>query len=248
MEKQIEYRTEFTNALVHELNTPLTPMVAASEAIMSGVQEEPWKSLATRINRGAIGLGKRIDQLLELAKAETGMLILSPEVIEPKSLLHEMYDLYKPESSKKGLLLMLDIPANLPYVWADEEKIQQVVLNLLGNAFKFTPKGGEVTLSADTMESSLVISVKDTGIGIGSKEQEKLFKPYERKIDDGNRLSGLGLGLALSKKFIELHGGRIWLKSKKRAGSTFSFTIPLYKQSKKLQRSRLNHEVSYHRR
>jgi signal transduction histidine kinase len=226
LERQIKARVEFTRALVHELKTPLTPMVAASEAIMAGMQEEPWKSLAVRVNRGAISLSDRIDELLDIAKGEIGILKLSCQSMEPKELLHELYELCSAEASKRGQSLFLNIPDHLLPVWADRERLRQVVLNLLDNAFKYTPKGGEVILEARVEDSSLVIDVQDTGIGMTTQQLEMVFKPYERIESNGEHLSGLGLGLSLAKTLVELHGGRIWIKSEKGKGSTVSFAIP----------------------
>jgi signal transduction histidine kinase len=112
-------------------------------------------------------------------------------------------------------------------VWADEERLRQVVLNLLINASKFTPEGGKITLKAREEDGHLVIEVQDTGSGILEEEQERLFQPYHRQVSDRERLSGLGLGLALCKYLVELHNGKIWVESKMGEGSTFAFTIPL---------------------
>jgi signal transduction histidine kinase len=106
-------------------------------------------------------------------------------------------------------------------------------MNLLNNAFKFTPSGGQITLEARQDGANLVVEVRDTGPGISDEDQMRLFSPYFRRVEDRERLSGLGLGLALSKKLVELHGGKIWVKSKKGEGSTFSFSIPLVSGNEK---------------
>ncbi len=139
--------------------------------------------------------------------------------------------------------MISDIESKLPCVWADEERLKQIMLNLLDNAFKFTPDNGVITMSARLQNSSIIIEVQDSGIGMTPNQQKKIFKPYERIVADRERLSGLGLGLALSKNLIELHGGRIWLKSKKGKGSIFSFTLPIGKSARKYTKKRASSVV-----
>jgi len=123
--------------------------------------------------------------------------------------------------------LNAELPLSLPAIRADEDRLRQVVLNLLNNAFKFTPAGGSITVRARKNEGYLVVEVQDTGRGISREEQGRLFEPYQQLDEERTRLSGLGLGLSLSKKLVELHGGQIWVQSEKGKGSTFSFSIPL---------------------
>ncbi|MBE0481612.1 MAG: ATP-binding protein [Dehalococcoidia bacterium] len=123
-------------------------------------------------------------------------------------------------------LLVIDIADNLPEIRADGERLHQVILNLLVNASKFTPEGGTITLSARVEGNTFLVKVKDTGTGISRKGQRRIFEPYQRRIADRERLSGLGLGLALCKKLVELHGGKIWVESQSGKGSTFSFSLP----------------------
>jgi signal transduction histidine kinase len=243
LREQIKQRIEFTRALVHDLKTPLTPMMAASGTIAAGIKDEPWKSLSTRIYRGTLSLSKRINELLDLTKGDLGMLELSCESVETSKLMYELYELFKPEASQRRISLISDIESKLPCVWADEERLKQIMLNLLDNAFKFTPDNGVITMSARLQNSSIIIEVQDSGIGMTPNQQKKIFKPYERIVADRERLSGLGLGLALSKNLIELHGGRIWLKSKKGKGSIFSFTLPIGKSARKYTKKRASSVV-----
>ena len=126
-----------------------------------------------------------------------------------------------------GQSLVLVLPPSLTPVWADEERLRQVVLNLLINASKFTPEGGKITLKAEEKNSALVVEVQDTGRGVPEEERQWLFQPYHRQITDRERLSGLGLGLALCKYLVELHDGKIWVTSQVGRGSTFAFSVPL---------------------
>lgn len=227
LEAEVQRRIEFTRALVHELKTPLTPVLSSSDLLLSELKEEPWLSIARNIHRGASNLSNRIDELLDLAKVEIGMLQLSPKAVDPLSLLKVIADDTAALVSQNGQSLIVDLTPSLPLVWADEERLRQIVLNLLINASKFTPEGGTISLKAKEKDSMLVVEIIDTGPGIPKSEQQRLFQPYQRQINDREHLSGLGLGLALSRHLVELHGGKIWVESHVGKGSTFAFSVPL---------------------
>ncbi len=227
LEAEVERRIEFTRALVHELKTPLTPVLSSSDLLVSELREEPWASIARNIHRGAANLSNRIDELLDLAKVEIGMLQLDPKPVDVPQLLRGIADDMAPVVSGNGQSLALAVVPSLPLVWADEERLRQVVLNLLINASKFTPEGGRITLKARGNDDAVVVEVQDTGHGIPEEDQQRLFQPYHRQISDREHLSGLGLGLALCKYLVELHGGKIWVESQVGKGSTFGFSIPL---------------------
>ena len=227
LEAEVQRRTLFTRALVHELKTPLTPVLASSELLAAELHEEPWLSIAGNIHRGALTLNKRIDELLDLAKVEIGMLQLNPKEVDVRQLLRRIADDMAAMVSSNGQSLILALAPSLPLVWADEERLQQVVLNLLINASKFTPEGGKITLKAKEKGADLVVEVQDTGPGIPEEQQQRLFQPYYRQLSDREQLGGLGLGLALCKFLVELHGGQIWVASQVGRGSTFGFSLPL---------------------
>ncbi len=227
LQEAIARRSDYTRALVHELKTPITPVIAAAELLREEIKEAPLRSLVESINRSANNLNRRIDELLDLARSELNILRIRPEPVDPAVLLQAIVTEMLPVASQSGKYLALDIPPSLPTVQADRDRIRQVILNLISNAFKFTPAGGKITLSAQQDGANLVVTVSDTGAGMSQEQQERLFDPYYRVEDDRQRLSGLGLGLALSKTFVELHGGHIWLESVKGKGSTFSFSLPL---------------------
>jgi signal transduction histidine kinase len=132
-----------------------------------------------------------------------------------------------PVALKKGQVLTFEAPSSLASVWADEDRLRQVVLNLINNALKFTSSGGKITLRARDDGVNLIVEVQDTGRGMSKEEQAWLFEPYHRLESEVGHLSGLGLGLSLSKTLVELHGGKIWVESEKGKGSTFSFSLPL---------------------
>ena len=227
LEVEVQRRVEFTRALVHELKTPLTPIMSSSDLLVSGLKEEPWRSVAQNIQRGAINLNNRIGELLDLARGEIGMLRLNPKRVDVLRLLHQIGSEMSVVASSNGQTLKVELPPALPTPWADEDRLRQVVQNLLVNATKFTPEGGTITLRAREQTGSLIVEVQDTGYGIPDEEQTRLFRPYHRQLGDRERLSGLGLGLALCKNLVQLHGGRIWVQSQEGKGSLFSFSIPI---------------------
>jgi len=226
LQAEIDKRVEFTRAVVHEIKTPLTPVVTASELLLEELKEEPALGLVRSINKGAYNLNQRIDELLDLARGEVGMLNLSPASVNLIPLLQEIAKDMIPVAQQNGQSLNLELPQSLPSAWADEDRLRQVILNLINNAIKFTPEGGKITLRAKKDGANLVVEVQDTGQGISKEDQHWLFEPYYQIGGETARWRGLGLGLSLSKKLVELHGGSIWVKSQKGRGSTFGFSIP----------------------
>jgi PAS domain S-box-containing protein len=227
LQEEIDKRMDYTRALVHELKTPITPILAGVDLLKDEVKEPGLKTLVESITRGAENLNRRVDELLDLARGEMNLLLLRPELFQPEVLLRDIHVETMPLAQRNGQVLALEVEAGLPAIEADRDRIRQVILNLLGNALKLTPAGGKITMESHRHGNSIVISVSDTGPGISEEAQKGLFNPYYRTEVDRRRLGGLGLGLALAKNFIELHGGRIWVNSKKGTGSTFAFSLPL---------------------
>lgn len=227
LEEEARRRIEFTRALVHELKTPLTAVLSSSELLYGELREEPWMSIAENIHRGAANLSNRIDELLDLARVEIGTLRLNPKVLDPLPMLKRIGREMDVVMAAAGQSLKIKLPASLPPVWADGERLWQVVQNLLVNASKFTPEGGTIVLRARSRNAFLEVAIADNGPGIPRKEQPRLFLPYHRRLGDREHLSGLGLGLALCKHLVEMHGGTIRVDSQVGKGSTFTFTIPL---------------------
>jgi len=202
-------------------------VLAASHLLADELRDETLVRLVRSINQGAWHLSNRIDDLLDLAKGDIGTLHLEFEVIDLLPLLHRVADDIAPMASSNGHSLILDLPQSLPLVRADKNRLQQVILNLLNNASKFTPYGEKITLRARRENTTLIVEVQDTGRGISEEERQRIFDPYYRVESDRQRLSGLGLGLALCKTLVELHGGQIWVESCPGMGSTFGFSLPL---------------------
>jgi len=227
LEAEMKRRVEFTRALAHELKTPLTSVLASSDLLVSELSDEPVLSLARNIRQGASNLNSTIDEFLDLARGEIGMLQLKYESVDLVQLLRETVASMATLASERGQSLVHALSPHLPTIQADGARLQQVVTNLLGNAVKFTPRGGKITLRAKESNGTIMVEVQDTGRGIPKGGQERLFEPYQRLRMDGESLSGLGLGLSLCKTLVELHGGQIWVKSRVGRGSTFGFSLPL---------------------
>ncbi|AKG53847.1 hypothetical protein DGWBC_1194 [Dehalogenimonas sp. WBC-2] len=230
LKQQIDERVLFTRALVHELKTPLTPLLTASDFLEDHLTDEISLGFARNIHAGALNMEKRVNELLDLAHGEVGTLKLTYSNFNLVDLLSEIGEYVKPEAMRRGQKLELDVPVQPVLLQADPDRLRQVITNLLSNSFKFTRRGGQIKLRAITEPDAAIISVTDTGSGIDAADLPYLFQPYHLgQKSEKSRLSGLGLGLVLSRMIVELHGGQIWLKSAKGKGSTFSFKIPYTK-------------------
>ena len=227
LEVEREKRTEFTRALVHELKTPITPVLAAAELLLQRIEDETSLKLVESIERSASNLNRRIDDLMDLIRGETEMLSLSLVPVDLVSLLENLGQEMTPVATDAGHSLVVDLPPSTPEIQADSDRLRQVVQNLLNNAIKFAPTGGTITLTARMDHARLIVEVHDTGHGMTEEDLTRLFDPYFRRVEDRERLGGLGLGLALSKRLVELHGGEMWVNSRKRQGTTFGFSLPL---------------------
>lgn len=228
VEAEMKRRLEFMRAVAHELKTPLTPILASIDTLTGELQDERSLKLARNIAQGASALDKRVDELLDLARGEVGMLHLRLESADLRPMLRAVADNMTPLALSNGLSLIAHLPPNLPKVRADVTRLEQVLTNLMHNAIKFTPRGGKVTLSARDHGASIVIEVKDTGPGMSETQKKHVFEPY-RPPEGGVRVRpyGMGLGLALCKMFIDLHDGQIWVRSRLGKGSTFGFSLPV---------------------
>jgi PAS domain S-box-containing protein len=223
--QELERRLHFVNAITHELNTPLTPILSSGKLLAEQLKSKRGDEyrLAKNILEGAHTLSNRLNGLMELAKGEMRLLEVNLKPLKPRTLIRRLTDQWSSMFSAKKQRFRLEVEDTLPYVLADGERTSQVLSNLLSNANKFTPEGGQITLRAKVEANALVIEVADTGPGIASEIQGVLFQPYSRL----DRTSGLGLGLAISKQLVELQGGKIWCQSQPGKGSTFSFSLPL---------------------
>jgi signal transduction histidine kinase len=228
IEQESKSRAEFMRALVHELKTPLTPLIASSDYLAHLAGDSNLSPYAKNISVGAMNLSARIDELLDLARGEMGMLRLKIEAFDLVELIREVIDYVQPEAEHNHQTLLSLVDVRTCKIQADEDRIRQVLLNLLDNAMKFTRKDGKIILSLLPRDTDVLIEVRDSGIGLTPECLKTLFEPYRRLEQDKEKVGGLGLGLALCKLFVNLHGGKIWANNNiEEEGSTFSFTIPL---------------------
>ncbi|HSO93534.1 MAG TPA: response regulator, partial [Candidatus Dormibacteraeota bacterium] len=228
LEKSNRYKSEFLANMSHELRTPLNAILGFSEILLDATMNltggERTEFLRNIHSSGQHLLGL-INDILDLAKVEAGKMELHPEPLQPLEALHEVTSILEPMARQQGLQLVT--MGSAEPVQADRSKFKQVLYNLLSNAVKFTPPPGKITVVIKDTPEQLVVSVHDTGIGMKPEDLPKLFREFEQ-IDGSytRRYQGTGLGLALCRRFVEMHGGRIWAESQFGAGSTFTFTIP----------------------
>jgi len=230
IETKEEEWLRFIDTLSHELKTPLTSIIAAAGLLAEELEasgDNSHRRLIQTIIRNANTLETRLAELLDIVKTGSGEIQLQLEPVDIKSLLRGTGMQISPLIQGKGQHLDIDLPTSLPIIRGDGQRLEQVVLNLLNNATKFSEEGCNIVLKARSHDTEIVVEVQDSGIGIAPEQQPRLFKPYSRLNSDRQRHPGLGLGLALAKQVVELHGGKIWVESEPGKGSVFSFSLPL---------------------
>ena len=229
---EITHTHLFLSALSHELKTPLTAIIASTGLLIEELDrqhEAVLLKLAENISRSASSLQNRLNELINLSKNKDESYGIAKKDFDFSMLAAEVADQVLSLAKQKKQTLSLEVE---PYIKinADDQRIEQVLLNLLSNAIKFTPEGGQIFLRAAKDGNRLVINVQDTGPGIPNEEKRKLFIPYYHPSSDRSGIPGLGLGLAISKQIVELHGGAIWVQSDVGKGSTFSFSLPIHEK------------------
>ena len=238
LEREKEERLQFINALAHELKTPLTSVVASGGLLLEEL-EGGGQSQQVRLTENILSATKkleaRLSELLDMAKMESLGFKLNLEPLDIRPLLQNIANELLPVAAEKHQFLTLDILSSVPMVSvpmvnADKQRLEQVLLNLLTNAIKFSGEGSEIKLGLRKKGNEVVVEVKDNGPGISKEEQARLFTPYYRIEADRQRFPGLGLGLALSKQLVELHGGKMWVESELGKGSTFAFSLAVAEQ------------------
>ncbi len=225
-------KSEFVANVSHELRTPLTSIKAYTEALMDMAEQEIQKNFLTVIDQESDRLLSLIEDLLKISRIERGKLKLKLEMSSPKKLLEACLRVSKVSSTKHQVLT--DLPADLPDLLVDADKIKEVLINLISNAIKYSPKGGEVKVKMSIVEGNLKIDISDQGIGISEDNIPKLFNAFYR-VDSTltYQVSGTGLGLAIVKNICEAHGGKVGLTSVVGVGSVFTVVLPVKKGSSK---------------
>jgi signal transduction histidine kinase len=225
-----QHKSEFLANMSHELRTPLNAIIGFSEVLserMFGEINEKQAEYLTDILESGRHLLSLINDILDLSKIEAGRMELEPTDFDLPSAIENTLILVRERAQRRGIALGRTVDERLGMIRADERKLKQVLLNLLSNALKFTPEGGQIDVRARAHNGEAEISVTDTGVGIAPGDQEAVFEEFRQVGTRARKVEGTGLGLAISRKFIELHGGRIWVKSQVGMGSTFAFTLPL---------------------
>jgi signal transduction histidine kinase len=232
--RQIEaanrHKSEFLANMSHELRTPLNAIIGFSEVLQErlfGELNEKQAEYTDDILTSGRHLLSLINEILDLSKVEAGRMELELATFDLPLAIDNARTFVRERATKHGITLDVDVDERLGDYVGDERKIKQILLNLLSNAVKFTPEGGRIGIHARQVNGSVKISVSDTGIGIAPEDQATIFEEFRQVGGDyAQKKEGTGLGLTLAKKFVELHGGRIWVESEVGKGSTFTFTLP----------------------
>ena len=221
-------RRDFISNVSHELRTPLASLKALTETLRGGAFSDPQASghFLERIETEVDNLIQMTQELLDLTRIESRQVALDFGNLDPAVLLVSARDRMQAQAERAGVNLSVEGPPDLPLIHADRMRLEQVMVNLIHNAIKFTGPGGSVVLSASRDGKFIQFGVRDTGVGIPQEEQERIFERFY-KADRARSGSGTGLGLSISRHIVEAHGGRIWAESEEGKGSLFSFTIPL---------------------
>jgi signal transduction histidine kinase len=224
------HKSEFLANMSHELRTPLNAIIGFSEVLserMFGDLNEKQEEYLKDIHASGQHLLSLINDILDLSKIEAGKMDLDLSDFDLPMTIDNALMLVRERAARRSIALQTTVDERLGQVEGDERKIRQVLLNLLSNAIKFTPEGGRIEVGAKPVDGFIEVSVSDSGIGIAPEDQEAIFEEFRQVGTAAKKIEGTGLGLALSRKVIELHGGRIWVKSRVGEGSTFTFTIPV---------------------
>lgn len=225
-----EARNSFVAQATHELRTPLTNIRLFVETAIDEGQANPAtlaKSLNV-INQEARRLERIVGEMLSVSEIEAGSMSLTIDDVRIETLFEQIEGDYRPQAKEKDIELALNVPPKLPVIRGDRDRLSLAIHNVIGNAIKYTPAGGSVTIDVDTDAEHMTIAVTDTGIGISDEEAERIFDKFYRAKDSRiARITGTGLGLALAREVVRLHGGEITVRSQLNKGSTFTMTLPL---------------------
>jgi signal transduction histidine kinase/methyl-accepting chemotaxis protein len=230
LEMASRHKSQFLANMSHELRTPLNAILGYTELVLDGIYGEPTEAMRGVLDRVQVN-GKHllglINDVLDLSKIEAGQLTLAVTDYSLSDVVQSVFTAVEPLASEKRLALKVELPPNLPVGRGDERRLTQVLLNLVGNAIKFTD-AGQVAIRASAVNGSFEVGVSDTGPGISPADQQKIFEEFQQADASSTRKKGgTGLGLSISKRIIEMHGGRLWVESEPDRGSTFSFTLPI---------------------
>ena len=221
-------KSEFLSNISHELRTPLQPIRGLTKLILDGKVPDPetQREFLTTIESESQHLSVLVDNLLDMSRLESSRFTIQKRRLPIRDIILGTVETFRSLANMKNIIIIEDIPAKLPEIEADGERLRQVITNLLSNATKFSEPGSNITVKAVAETAGLLVQVVDNGIGIPKKAMPHLFERFYR-VGDTAWIGGTGSGLYISRQIIEAHGGRIWAESKKGKGSTFSFYLPL---------------------
>jgi signal transduction histidine kinase len=223
-------KSDFLANMSHELRTPLNAVIGFSEVLMQRMygeinekQEDYLRDIATS-GKHLLSL---VNDILDLSKVEAGKMELQPSVFSIQETIESGATMIRERAVRRGIALTTAVDPDLAPIQADERKVKQVLFNLLSNAVKFTPEGGSIAVRAERLDGEVHVSVRDSGVGIAPEDQARIFEEFQQTSTGARTEDSTGLGLTLAKRFIELHGGRLWVESEVGKGSTFTFALPM---------------------
>lgn len=221
-------RRDFVSNVSHELRTPLASLKALTETLQEGALEDPpaARRFLQRMETEIDNLTQMVHELLELSRIESNRVPYKFRLVVPCDLVGPTAERMRLQAERAGLAFHVDCPADLPLIKADLDRLAQVLINLIHNAIKFTPPGGEISVSAYQENRRIIICVQDTGVGIAPEALTRIFERFY-KADRSRSGGGTGLGLSIARHIVEAHGGQIWAESKVNKGSSFYFSIPI---------------------
>jgi signal transduction histidine kinase len=235
LEVASQHKSDFLANMSHELRTPLNAIIGFSQVLrqrLFGPINEKQEEYLDDILSSGNHLLSLINDVLDLSKVEAGQVALEVAPFSLREALERGVVMVREPASRRGVAVALEHAPDVDLVEGDERRLRQVVFNLLSNAVKFTPKGGSIVIASARVDGAVHVSVTDTGPGIVAEEQERIFEEFHQTDVGVQQREGTGLGLALSKRLVELHGGRIWVESEPGHGSCFVFTLPLEEASR----------------
>jgi len=225
-------KNDFVSLVSHELRTPMTSIKGYTDLMLKGAVgalNEQQKSFMTIVKSNVDRMAELVSDLLDVSRLEAGRVRLTLGRLDLAGVILEISQELAETMRQRELTLHFDLPPGLPPVCADRRRIVQVLLNLLSNAYRYTLAGGKITIAVQALDDEVQVDVIDTGIGISEQDRESIFERFYRADHPVVReQAGTGLGLPIARSLIEMHGGRLWVRSEEQVGSTFSFTLPVY--------------------
>ncbi len=232
-------KNDFVSVVSHEFRTPLTTIILGVEMLLEGMLGNltpRGREIMEAIQGDCRRLTRLVENLMELSRAESGAILIEPEPVNVTDLVQEAVRPLEIQARNKEVKLIVDLPPEAPMVEADFNKSIWVLTNLIGNALRYTDADGSITIKVREHGSRVFISVRDTGCGIPKSFQDNIFRKYVQLQGQGKgKRGGAGLGLAIAKDIVTALGGEIWLESEEGKGSTFTFTLPVLRQEKKIE-------------